>query len=179
MNYGAIKKTDIANGPGVRVSLFVSGCTHHCKECFNPETWDFDYGKEFTPDTEDEILEALRPGFIRGFTGLGGEPFEPENQRAIIGLVRRIRKELPLKDIWFYTGYLFDRDLTKGGRAYTEVTDELLSMVDVIVDGEFQIDKKVAGLLFCGSSNQRLIHVSESLRLHRVITVNNIISQNL
>ena len=178
MNYGSIKKTDIANGPGVRVSLFVSGCTHHCRECFNPETWDFEYGEKYVIETENEILEALKPDFIRGFTALGGEPFEKPNQTALLPLIRSIRKQFPMKDIWFYTGYLFDRDLIKGGQAHTEATDELLSLIDVIVDGEFQAENKVPGLLFCGSSNQRLIQVGESLRLHRVVEVTNIISQN-
>ena len=121
----------------------------------------------------------MKPDFIRGFTALGGEPFEPVNQAAILPLIRSLRRQFPMKDIWFYTGYLFDRDLQAGGSVHTDATDELLSMIDVIVDGEFQIENKVPGLLFCGSSNQRLIHVPESLRLGRVIEVTNIISQNL
>lgn len=156
MNYGTIKDCDIANGPGVRVSLFVSGCRHHCKGCFNPETWDFQYGQPFTEETADQILKALSPSYIRGFTLLGGEPFEPENQRVLVGLLRKIRKTYPAKDIWCYTGYLYDADLPEGGKVHTEVTDEMLSYIDVLVDGEFVEAKKDITLVFRGSSNQRV-----------------------
>lgn len=157
MNYGNIKKYDIADGPGVRVSLFVSGCTHHCKGCFNSETWDFSFGQLFTEDTEDEIIEAMKPVYITGFTLLGGEPFEPSNQRVLVHLLKRIRQTYPQKSIWCYTGYLYDVDLVKGGKVYTEVTDEMLSYIDTIVDGEFIEEQKNLMLEFRGSSNQRII----------------------
>ena len=156
MNYGAIKDYDIANGPGVRVSLFVSGCRHHCKGCFNPETWSFQYGEPFTEETEARILEALSPSYIQGFTLLGGEPFEPENQQVLVGLLQKIRATYPTKDIWCYTGYLYDTDLPEGGKVHTDVTDEMLSYIDVLVDGEFVEAQKDITLVFRGSSNQRI-----------------------
>ena len=149
MNYSGIKKTDIANGPGVRVSLFVSGCRNHCPGCFQPETWDFDYGEPFTKATEDEIITALRPSWIQGLSILGGDPMEPENQRALLPFLRRVKEELPEKDIWIYTGYL----LEKVG------TSPLLSYADVVVDGPFVEEEKDAGLAFRGSRNQRIIHL--------------------
>ena len=136
MNYGAIKKCDIANGVGVRTVLFVSGCTHHCKGCFQPETWNFDYGERYTKETEDEIIESLRPDYVDGITLLGGEPFEPENQRELVKLLRRIKKELPQKTVWSFSGYTYE-ELTGDSRAVCEVTNEMLSMLDVLVDGEF------------------------------------------
>ncbi|MCD8103753.1 MAG: anaerobic ribonucleoside-triphosphate reductase activating protein [Lachnospiraceae bacterium] len=160
MKYGSIKKIDIANGPGVRVSLFVSGCRHHCKGCFNAETWDFSYGRPFTSETEAEILEALTPDYIQGFTALGGEPFEPENQPVVAGLMKKIREYLPNKDIWCYTGYLYDVDLVPGGRVFTNVTQELLSYIDVLVDGEFIEAEKDISLQFRGSRNQRILYVN-------------------
>ncbi len=167
MYYGEIKKWDIADGPGVRVSLFVSGCRHHCKGCFNEDTWDFAYGKPYTEETEQEILEALDSSYIQGLTLLGGEPFEPENQRELVELLRRVRKEIPQKDIWCYTGFVFERDLVPGGRAFTEVTEEILSMIDVLVDGPFVLDEKDITLKFRGSRNQRLLDrkMRESLKL--------------
>ncbi len=167
MYYGEIKKWDIADGPGVRVSLFVSGCRHHCKGCFNEDTWDFAYGKPYTEETEQEILEALNSSYIQGLTLLGGEPFEPENQRELVELLRRVRKEIPQKDIWCYTGFVFERDLVPGGRAFTEVTEEILSMIDVLVDGPFVLDEKDITLKFRGSRNQRLLDrkMRESLKL--------------
>jgi anaerobic ribonucleoside-triphosphate reductase activating protein len=149
VNYCGIKKTDIANGPGVRVSLFVSGCRNHCPGCFQPETWDFGYGEPFTNETEDEIIAALRPSWIQGLSILGGDPMEPENQKALLPFLCRVREELPEKDIWLYTGYL----LEKVGTA------PLLSYVDVLVDGPFVEAKKAAGLAFRGSRNQRIIHL--------------------
>ena len=137
MYYGEIKKCDIANGEGVRVSLFVSGCTHHCPGCFNADTWNFKYGSEYTDQTEKEILEALSPSYINGLTLLGGEPFEPENQKTLVGLLRKVRESYPEKNIWCYTGYLYDEQLLNDSRARCEYTDEMLSMLDVLVDGEF------------------------------------------
>lgn len=168
MRYGAIKKRDIANGIGVRVVLFVSGCTHHCKGCFQPETWSFDYGQDYTKATEDEILEALRPAFIDGLTLLGGEPFEPQNQAELIKLLRRIRKELPEKTVWAFSGYTFE-ELTGESRARCAVTDEMLSMVDVLVDGEFVEEKRNISLQFRGSENQRLIDVPKTLKSGQIV----------
>ena len=158
MNYGNIKKRDIANGTGVRVTLFVSGCTHHCKGCFQPETWDFAYGQPFTRETEDELLEALAPSFINGLTLLGGEPFEPDNQQALLPFLRRVRAAYPDKTIWAFSGYTWE-ELTGGSRARCACTDELLSLVDVLVDGEFVEALKDISLHFRGSSNQRVIDV--------------------
>lgn len=163
MNVANIKKVDIADGVGVRVSVFVSGCTHHCKNCFNPETWSFSYGTPYTEQTEQEILDALKPPYIRGLTLLGGEPFEPENQRVLVGLLRRVRAELPEKDIWSYSGYTFE-ELTGASRARCEVTDEMLSLLDVLVDGEYVDEKRNLRLKFRGSENQRLLDVPESLK---------------
>lgn len=163
MRYGEIKKCDIANGEGVRVSLFVSGCTHHCKGCFNEATWDFDYGKEFTQKTEEEILKALEPEYVNGLSVLGGEPFEPQNQRVLTPFLKSVKERYPKKTIWCYTGYLFDRELCEKSRARCEVTDEMLALLDVLVDGRFVEEKKNIMLLFRGSSNQRLIDVKKSL----------------
>ncbi|MCR4591424.1 MAG: anaerobic ribonucleoside-triphosphate reductase activating protein [Lachnospiraceae bacterium] len=158
MHYGKIKKCDIANGRGVRTSLFVSGCTHHCRDCFNPETWDFNYGNEFTEDTKEEVLELCKPDYVAGLSLLGGEPFEPENQRALLGLCRDFKKRFPQKDIWAYTGYTLESDLvSEDGAARTEATDELLSLIDILVDGEFVAEKKNISLHFRGSENQRVI----------------------
>ena len=169
MNYGEIKKYDIADGPGVRVSLFVSGCTHCCDGCFNSQTWDFNFGKPFTEETEEEILKAMSPSHISGFTLLGGEPFEPQNQKVIVELLRKIKKAYPDKNIWCYTGYLFDRDLLGESRARCEYTDEMLSMIDVLVDGEFIAEKRNLMLNFRGSSNQRIILVQQSLKEEKVV----------
>ncbi len=162
MNYCGIKKCDIANGLGVRVTLFVSGCTHHCKGCFQPETWDFNYGTEFTEQVEQEILDAMKPEYIHGLTLLGGEPFEPENQRVLVKLLRKVKAEYPKKNIWAYTGYLLDEELLKPSRARCEVTDEMLEMIDVLVDGEFKLELKNISLQFCGSENQRLIDMNKT-----------------
>ena len=154
MHYGAIKKTDIANGLGVRVSLFVSGCRNHCKGCFQPQTWDFEYGKPFTKETEYEILEALCPDWIQGLSILGGEPMEAENQEILLPFLKRVRRERSDKDIWLYTGYV-----------YEEIKDsELLRYVDILVDGPFVEEMKDPSLAFRGSSNQRILNVPESLR---------------
>ena len=153
MNYGAIKKIDVANGPGVRVSLFVSGCRNHCEGCFNPETWDFNYGDPFTKETEDEIIEALRPSWIQGLSILGGEPAEAENEAVLIPFMERVRSELPEKDIWLYSGYTYE---TLQGR-------RILQLADVLVDGPFRIDQKDAGLAFRGSRNQRIIPLKKGV----------------
>lgn len=168
MRYGAIKKCDIANGIGVRTVLFVSGCTHHCKGCFQPETWDFDYGEVYTKETEEEILDSLRPDYIDGLTLLGGEPFEPQNQQELIFLLRRIRKELPNKTIWAFSGYTFE-ELTGESRARCDVTDEMLSMLDVLVDGEFVEAQRNISLQFRGSENQRLIDVPKTLKTGEIV----------
>ena len=169
MHYAEIKTCDIANGPGIRVTLFVSGCTHRCQNCFNEETWDFQYGKPFTEETENALIDALRPAYIRGLTLLGGEPLEHTNQRGLLPFIRRVKKELPGKDIWCYTGYTFETDVLGKMCAGWEETEELLSYFDVLVDGVFVQEKKDLGLRFRGSSNQRLIQVSESLREGNVV----------
>ncbi|MCI2112317.1 anaerobic ribonucleoside-triphosphate reductase activating protein [Ruminococcus sp.] len=178
MNYGEIKNYDIANGEGVRVSLFVSGCTHHCKNCFNPETWSFEYGKPFTKETEDYIIECLSPDYIDGLSLLGGEPFEPQNQKVLLPFLRRVRSELPDKTIWCYTGYLFDKELLSESRARCEFTDEMLSMIDVLVDGEFVQALHDISLAFRGSSNQRIIDVQKSLETGE-IKLHNLMSRNM
>ena len=164
MNIANIKHVDIADGIGVRVSVFVSGCRHHCKNCFNPETWSFDYGTPYTEETERRIIEKLRPSYIRGLSLLGGEPFEPENQRVLVTLLRRVREELPEKDIWSYSGYTFEQLTGKEPcAARCEVTDEMLSMLDVLVDGEYVDELRNIRLKFRGSENQRILNVPESL----------------
>ena len=164
MNYANIKKYDVANGVGVRVSLFVSGCTHKCKGCFNAEAWDFSYGKPYTEETEKEILQALSHEYIAGLSLLGGEPFEPCNQRVLVTLLRKFRDTYPKKTVWCYSGYTLDRDLVAGGKAHCEVTDEMLSMLDILVDGEFVESLKDLKLRFRGSSNQRIIDVKRTLQ---------------
>ena len=162
MNYGAIKKHDVANGLGVRVSLFVSGCTHHCPECFNEEAWDFAYGQPFTKAAEEEIIAALKPEYIRGFSLLGGEPFEPANQEVLVTLIRRIRSELPGKTIWMYTGFIYDKDLIPGGRRYTAATDEILDNIDILVDGPYVEELRNITLKFRGSENQRILDMKKT-----------------
>lgn len=162
MHYANIKNNDIANGPGVRVSLFVSGCTHHCKGCFNEVAWDFEYGTPFTEETIESILEMLRPNHIKGLTLLGGEPFEPQNQAAIVSLLRRVKAEYPNKSIWSFSGYVFEK-ITSGTLGDWEVTKEFLSYLDVLVDGPFVEEKKNLNLRFRGSENQRLLDVPASL----------------
>ncbi len=168
MNFCNIKPLDIANGSGIRVSLFVSGCRHHCKGCFQPETWDFSYGEEFTKEVEDKILELLKKPQIKGLTVLGGEPFEPENQKGLTPFLKRVKKEFPNKDIWCYTGYLFDKELLSSSKARCEFTDEMLSYIDVLVDGRFVESKKNLMLKFRGSENQRIIDVKKSLKSQKV-----------
>ena len=161
MNYGEIKKYDIADGPGVRVTLFVSGCRHHCKGCFNAETWDFHYGNPYTEKTEKEILDALNHPYIAGLTLLGGEPFEPENQEELVRLLKEIKENYPKKNIWCYTGYTYDKDLLEGGKVYTQFTEEMLSYIDTLVDGQFIESQKDITLKFRGSANQRILDLNE------------------
>ncbi|RHO22869.1 anaerobic ribonucleoside-triphosphate reductase activating protein [Amedibacterium intestinale] len=169
MYYGALKTCDIANGSGVRVTLFVSGCTNACKGCFQKETWDFHYGDLYTKETEDKIMEALYPSYVQGLTLLGGEPFEIENQKELIKLVRRVKKEYPEKNIWCYTGFTLEKDLIEGGKRHCEVTDEMLSYLDVLVDGKFEEDLKDIRLKFRGSSNQRLIDMNETRKQNKIV----------
>ena len=171
MNYVTIKHNDIANGLGVRTSLFVAGCTHHCKGCFNEATWNFKYGREFTKKEEDYIIELLKPDYIDGITILGGEPFEYVNQKGILPLVKRIRKELPNKSIWCFSGYTFDKDILNVMCKKWNETKELISYIDVLVDGKFEIGKKNFKLKFRGSSNQRIIDVKESIKQNKVVTI--------
>ena len=168
MKYATIKKYDVANGPGVRVSIFVSGCNHHCKGCFNEEAWDFNYGTEFTDETISIIIDAMRPDYISGLSILGGEPFEHVNQVGLLKLVKSVKEIYPYKDIWAYSGFLFDRDIVgKQSKIFPE-TSELLKYIDVLVDGKFIEDKKNPNLYFRGSSNQRIIDVKESLEFGEV-----------
>ena len=169
MNYANIKDFDIANGPGIRISLFVSGCTHHCKGCFNKEAWDFDYGQPFTQETIEQIIQMLKPAYVKGLTLLGGEPFEPQNQGAIVELLRRVKAEYPQKSIWAFSGYLFDKDILSSRLGDWEITKEYLSYLDVLVDGPFIEAKKDLMLRFRGSSNQRLIDVPKSLACGNVV----------
>lgn len=164
MYYGQIKNCDIANGEGVRVTLFVSGCTNHCEGCFQPETWDFCYGKPFTEETEDEILTMLAPSYISGLTLLGGEPFEPENQRVLLPFVERVRKSYPEKTIWAFSGFTIEQLWQEGSHPRCEVTDKLLSLLDVLVDGRFVLAKKNISLRFRGSENQRLLDIPKTLQ---------------
>ena len=161
MYYGNIKKLDIANGDGVRVSIFVSGCRNRCKGCFQPQTWDFCYGQPYTAETEKTLLEALEPPYVDGLTLLGGEPFEPENQRELVQLLRRVKEELPGKNIWCYSGYTL-AELQEEGHPRCEVTDEMLSMIDVLVEGRFVEEQKNLSLRFRGSANQRVIDLKKT-----------------
>ena len=157
MHYSSIKDCDIANGIGVRITLFVSGCTNHCKNCFQPQTWDFDFGEPFTEETEEKLLEMLKPDYINGLTLLGGEPMEPQNQRALVPFLKRVREAYPNKNIWCFTGFTYEVLKTDGSHPRCEVTDEMLSLIDVLVDGRYVDELKDLTLQFRGSSNQRLI----------------------
>ena len=163
MHYGEIKNCDIANGSGVRVSLFVSGCTNRCKNCFQPQTWDFGYGEEFTRETEDKIIALLGKEYIAGLTVLGGEPFEPQNQRALLPFIKRVKEALPEKNIWAYSGFTVEELMRDGSHPHCEVTEELLGLTDVLVDGRFVEDLKDISLKFRGSKNQRIIDVKKTL----------------
>jgi len=171
MNYAKIKKCDVANGPGVRVSLFVSGCNHHCKNCFNREAWDFNYGDEFTKKQEEQIIEDLKPEYITGLSLLGGEPFEQANQEGLVPLVKKVKQEYPDKKIWCYTGYTFDKQIL--GKMVQEenrqTTKEMLENIDYIVDGRFVDELKDPKLQFRGSSNQRIIDVKKSLAENEIV----------
>lgn len=168
MNYSGIKTFSIENGTGVRVSLFVSGCRHHCNGCFNEETWDFNHGDLFTKAVEDQIIEAMKPDYMAGITLLGGDPAEPENQAALLPLLRRIRQELPEKTVWMYTGYVLE-DFRPGHRANCEVTEEFLRCCDVVVDGPFIMDKKNLSIKFRGSENQRIIDMNRTIEAGAVV----------
>ncbi len=161
MHVGQIFKADIANGIGVRVSIFVSGCTNRCKNCFQPETWDFNYGHEYTKEVEDDLIKELSEDYYDGLSILGGEPFEPENQREIVKLIRRVRKECPGKTIWMYSGNTYE-EMLEGGYRHIEVTDEILDQIDVLVDGRFEEELKDISLNFRGSSNQRIIDMKKT-----------------
>lgn len=165
MNYAVIKPWDIANGPGVRVSLFVSGCTHHCKDCFNPEAWDFDYGEVFDEAVMERILDMMKPDYIKGITYLGGEPFDPRNQEGLLILSKKIKERYPKKSIWSFTGYVYEKNLP----IVDGVTEALLSYLDVLVDGPFVAEKKNLSLRFRGSSNQRLIDMPRTLKNNAVV----------
>lgn len=169
MNYGKIKYYDVANGPGVRVSLYVSGCRNHCKNCFNPETWDFNYGEPFTKNVENSILEGLKPDYIKGFTLLGGDPFEPENQKVLAPFLERLRKQYPDKSLWAFTGYDYEADLLTGKLGDVETVLRMLNCLDVLVDGKFVEELKDLNLLFRGSSNQRIILLKPSLEQDKVV----------
>lgn len=173
MNYCAIKRSDVANGPGMRVTLFVSGCTNRCPGCFQPETWDFEYGEPFTKEVEDRIIELLSPSYISGLTLLGGDPFEPENQRALLPFLQRVRRELPKKNIWAFTGFVLDKELwVDGSYARCEVTDDMLNLIDVLVDGRFVESLKNVTLKFRGSSNQRLIDMNKTRTYGEIVPWN-------
>ena len=164
MYYGNLKKCDIANGIGVRVTLFVSGCTNHCPDCFQPQTWDFHYGKPFTDDTRAEIFAELDKPYVNGLTVLGGEPFEPENQRDLLPLLQEVRRRYPDKSIWCFTGFrLEDVPLREGAHPRCAVTDDLLSCIDVLVDGRFVAAEKDISLQFRGSRNQRVLDLPKTL----------------
>ena len=162
MYYANIKNCDVADGEGVRVTLFVSGCTNHCEHCFQPETWDFCYGEPFTKEVEDRILTLLAPSYINGFTLLGGEPFEPQNQRALLPFLKRVREAYPGKTIWAFSGFTLDELLHDGSHPRCEATDEILALLDVLVDGRYEHSKRNLMLKFRGSSNQRLIDMNKT-----------------
>ncbi|MCH5321898.1 MAG: anaerobic ribonucleoside-triphosphate reductase activating protein [Eubacterium sp.] len=170
MNYGEIKKNDIANGEGVRTTLFVSGCRHHCKNCFNEQTWDFGFGEPFTEKTMEEIFDSCTPDWINGITLLGGEPFEPENQKVLLPFLIMFRERFPNKDIWCYSGFTIEEIIGKvNSRAHTEISGEMLSLIDILVDGRFVEEKKDISLAFRGSSNQRIIDIKKSLEQGEIV----------
>ncbi len=173
MNFCNIKYFDIANGEGVRTTLFVSGCTNHCENCFQPETWDFAYGEEFTEETERQIIDSLAPYYVNGLTLLGGEPFEPKNQPRLLELLRKVRAEHPEKDVWCFTGFTLDKELLKDGSyPRCDVTDEMLSLIDVLVDGRYVEALKDISLRFRGSSNQRIIDMNKTREAGKIVLWN-------
>ena len=170
MHVGEVMTADVANGEGMRVSVFVSGCRYHCKGCFQPQTWDFNYGREYTPEIEQFIIDELSKSYYDGITILGGDPMEPENQEPVLRLLRRIKKELPDKNVWVYTGYVYDRDLVPGGKRFVDgVTRELLESIDILIDGRFVEELKNLMLNFRGSGNQRIIKMKETLETGKVV----------
>lgn len=169
MHYGKIVFADCANGLGIRVTLFVSGCTNHCKGCFQPETWDFGYGRPYTKETEDCIIKELSKTHYTGLTILGGEPFEPSNQEVIVNLIRRVKKEVPAKDIWVYTGFVYEKDLVRGGKKHRSATDQILDLIDILVDGPFIEEQKDISLRFRGSRNQRIIDMKATRRGEEIV----------
>ena len=169
MNYATIKWYDISNGPGVRVSLYVSGCRNHCKNCFNPETWDFNYGDPFTADIENKIEEGLKPDYIKGFTLLGGDPFEPENQKVLAPFLKKLRKAYPDKSFWAFTGYDYEKDLLTGKLGDVDTVMRMLNCLDVLVDGKFVEELKDLNLRFRGSSNQRIIELKPTLKNDEIV----------
>lgn len=169
MHYGQIMLADSANGEGIRVSLFVSGCTNCCKGCFQPETWDFLFGQEYNEKIEEKILQECSKDYYAGLTLLGGEPFEIENQRGIISLIRKFKERFPHKNIWVYTGFTYDKDLIPGGKRYCEVTDEILDSIDILVDGKFILEQKNISLKFRGSENQRIIDMKQTRKEGHVV----------
>lgn len=169
MNYALIKKTDIANGPGVRVSLFVSGCTHHCKECFNQETWDFQYGNLFDDSVMQELLKAIEPSYIAGFSLLGGDPFEKANRNTVLEILKKIKSAFPKKSIWCYTGYDFNNDIMKWLHKEDNTVRDMLTYIDVLVDGEFIAERKNLNLRFRGSDNQKIIDVQQTMNSGQII----------
>ena len=169
MYYADIKSYDIANGEGCRVTLFVSGCTNHCKGCFQPETWDFHYGQPYTKDTEEYILNLLQNPHIEGLTILGGEPFEPFNQAELVNLLHIVKQKFPLKNIWCFTGFVYDKDLLKGQRKHTNASDEMLSYIDVLVDGPFILQQRDISLYFRGSRNQRILDMKQTLQTGSIV----------
>ena len=171
MNYANIKNFDVANGAGVRVTLFVSGCTNHCEHCFQPETWDFSYGEEFTRGVEDKIIAMLAPSYINGLTILGGEPFEPQNQRALLPFIKRVRAAYPGKNIWMFSGFTYGELTHNGSHPRCECTDAILENIDVLVDGRYEHDKRNLMLKFRGSSNQRLIDMKKTRDSHAVVLI--------
>ena len=170
MHVGEVMTADVANGEGMRVSVFVSGCRNHCKGCFQPQTWDFNYGREYTPEIEQFIIDELSKSYYDGITILGGDPMEPENQEPVLRLLRRIKKELSDKNVWVYTGYVYDRDLVPGGKRFVDgVTRELLESIDILIDGRFVEELKNLMLNFRGSGNQRIIKMKETLETGTVV----------
>ena len=172
MNYAEIKYNDIANGEGVRVSLFVSGCRHRCKNCFNEIAWDFKYGKEFTDDVADKIVKSCEPDYVAGISLLGGEPFEPENQPVLLGFLKKFRSIYPDKNVWCYSGFTYEELTgTKPSRCYTDITEDMLGLIDILVDGKFEQELHNLMLKFRGSSNQRLIDLNKTRKEGKLIII--------